>query len=160
MANPLAYTKVLLGSMFGMLKDYLFGGDSFIGYAYLGFKGWIWTWICLILAFFTALFSDKKETGKPIGIKYILLNLLMIFGTSAIVLTSMYVSYTAVGADFIAGVQGRYFIPLFLPFFSCFFQNRCKVPFGRVWINRAGFLVMGGLNLYMIWELVLVAMNL
>lgn len=160
MANPLVYTKVLLGSMFGMLKDYLFGGDSFIGYAYLGFKGWIWTWICLILAFFTALFSDKKETGKPIGIKYILLNLLMIFGTSAIVLTSMYVSYTAVGADFIAGVQGRYFIPLFLPFFSCFFQNRCKVPFGRVWINRAGFLVMGGLNLYMIWELVLVAMNL
>lgn len=160
LANPLAYTKVLLGSMFGMLKDYLSGADSFIGYAYLGFKGWIWTWLCLILAFFTAICSDKKEKRTSIGIKYIVLNLIMIFGTAAIVWTSMYVSYTAVGADSIAGVQGRYFIPLFLPFFSCFFQDKCKVPFSRLWINRAGFLLMGGLNLYMITDLVLIAMNL
>ncbi|MBD5545389.1 MAG: DUF2142 domain-containing protein [Lachnospiraceae bacterium] len=160
LGNPLIYIRVLLGSMFGMMKDYLFGGDSFIGYAYLGFKGWIWTWVCLILAFFTAICSSKEEKRDSIGIKYIVLNLIMILGTAAIVWTSMYVSYTAVGADSIAGVQGRYFIPLFLPFFSCFFQNKCKVPFGKVWVNRIGFFIMGGLNLYMITELVLVAMNL
>lgn len=160
LANPLTYAKVLLGSMFGMFTGYLFGGDSFIGYAYLGFKGWIWTWICLVLAFFTAMCSDKKEKRASIGMKYIVLNLIMIFGTAAIVWTSMYVSYTAVGADSIAGVQGRYFIPLFLPFFSCFFQDKCKVSFSSLWINRIGFFVLGGLNLYMLTELVLVAMNL
>jgi len=48
----------------------------------------------------------------------------MCFGTAAIVYTSMYVSYTAVGADVIEGVQGRYFIPLFLPALSCLFFNR------------------------------------
>lgn len=160
LSNPFTYAKVLLCSMLGMVKDYLFGGDSFIGYAYLGFKSWIWTWLCLLLALFTAVFTDKTETRKPIGVKYIILNLIMIFGTAAIVWTSMYVSYTAVGADTISGVQGRYFIPLFLPFFSCFFQNKCKVPFSKLWINRLGFLVMGGLNLYMITDLILIAMNL
>lgn len=160
LANPLAYTGVLLGSMFGMLKDYLFGGDSFIGYAYLGFKSWIWTWICLAVAFFTAIVSEKNEKRKSIGVKYILLNLLMIFGTSAIVLTSMYVSYTPVGSETIAGVQGRYFIPLFLPFFSCFFQDKCKISLSKLWVNRIGFFVMAGLNLYMITDLVLIAMNL
>lgn len=158
--NPLTYTKVLLGSMFGMLWDYLFGGDSFIGYAYLGFKSWIWTWVCVVVAFFTALFSEKNEKRKSIGVKYILLNLLMIFGTSAIVLTSMYVSYTPVGSETISGVQGRYFIPLFLPFFSCLFQDKCKISFSKLWVNRIGFFVMAGLNLYMITDLVLVAMNL
>lgn len=160
LANPLTYTKVLLGSMFGMLWDYLFGGDSFIGYAYLGFKSWIWTWVCVVVAFFTALFSEKNEKRKSIGLKYILLNLLMIFGTSAIVLTSMYVSYTPVGAEAISGVQGRYFIPLFLPFFSCLFQDKCKISFSKLWVNRIGFFVMTGLNLYMVTDLVLVAMNL
>lgn len=160
LANPLTYTKVLLSSMLGMAKDYLFGGDSFIGYAYLGFKSWIWTWICLALAFFTALFSEKTEKRNFIGIKYIVLNLIMIFGTAAVVWTSMYVSYTPVGDDTISGVQGRYFIPLFLPFFSCFFQNKCKISFSKLWINRVGFFVMAGLNLYMITDFVLIAMNL
>lgn len=160
LSNPLAYTKVLLSSMGGMLWDYLFGGDSFIGYAYLGFKSFLWTWLCLGAAFLTAMFWEKEEKRKTIGVKYILLNLLMIFGTSAIILTSMYVSYTPVGSDTIAGVQGRYFIPLFLPFFSCFFQNKWKLPVSRLWVNRIGFFLMAGLNLYMITDLVLIAMNL
>ena len=45
---------------------------------------------------------------------------LMNFGVVAIVFSSMYISYTAVGSSNILGVQGRYVIPLFLPFLSCF----------------------------------------
>lgn len=54
--------------------------------------------------------------GKTMGA----LTHLMNFGVVAIVFSSMYISYTPVGNPKILGVQGRYVIPLFLPFLSCF----------------------------------------
>ena len=38
---------------------------------------------------------------------------LMVIGTYAITVFALYVSWTSVGAIHIAGVQGRYFLPLF-----------------------------------------------
>ncbi len=164
--NPLEYTVLLLKSMFGMLSGYLFQGRGFAGYAYLGFSHWIWNWILLLTGVFAAVVS--KHTGalrerlevSAIGLKYIILNLIMILGTSAVIWTSMYVSYTAVGNDVIQGVQGRYFIPLFLPFLSCFFQRKREFKIDQLWINRLVFAVCGVLNLYMVYQFVLLAMNL
>ncbi len=36
----------------------------------------------------------------------------------------MYVAYTTPGAERIAGVQGRYFLPLMFPLYLCFSGNR------------------------------------
>lgn len=181
LSNPLNYTVLLLKSMGTMLLDYVTASVPFVGYAYLGFAaGWV-NWLCIILAVVAAIYTSREDQyfvrdehnllrRSAIGMKYIILNLIMCFGVTAIVWTSMYVSYTAVGADVIEGVQGRYFIPLFLPFFSCLFLRRSRQEkrwkLAKLWYRiepsmmyaaLIGIMIL--LNLAMTWQLVISKLN-
>lgn len=168
--NPLTYTRVLLGEMFGMLSNYLtkgfsIGGVPFVGYAYLGTAPFVTNWLLIVLGLFAAMFAGMQERiGKVIGA----LTHLMNFGVAAIVFSSMYISYTAVGSSQILGVQGRYFIPLFLPFLSCFFSMgnnkrlagiRQKVRGEACIYERLIFGILMAVNLFMTWKLVILALN-
>lgn len=158
--NPGTYTLLLLGSMAGMLGNYLFGGSDFFQYGYLGTAPTIATYIVLLLALWLVLVSAKGEKRRGIGWKNIVLILIMILGTSAIVWTSMYASYTTVGADEIRGVQGRYFIPMFLPFAVCFLNSRWESRLQQHNRSRIMFGVMAALNMCMIYALVITGMNI
>ena len=99
----------------------------------------------------------------------------MNFGVAAVVFTSMYVSYTAVGSDKILGVQGRYFIPLFLPFLSWLLAwglGEKSYPWTKKlagWreklhampavYERVIFGVLFVINLCMTWTLIVLKMN-
>lgn len=165
--NPLTYTKVLLKEMFGMLGSYTLFGVPFVGYAYLGTAPFWINWLLILLGVFAAMFTaTKSKLGKGIGA----LTHLMNFGVAAIVFSSMYISYTAVGSSQILGVQGRYFIPLFLPFLSCFFgmgegkENRFAIAKQKLQslpavYERVIFGILGFVNLVMTWQLVILKMN-
>ncbi len=157
--NPGTYTVLLLRSMFGMLADYLFGGSNFFQYGYLGTAPTIATYVVLLIGLWLMLTAAKGESRRGIGWKYIALILIMILGTSAIVWTSMYASYTTVGADEIRGVQGRYFIPMFLPFAVCFLNGKWESRMVRHNRSRIMFGVMTALNFMMIYALVITKMN-
>ncbi len=157
--NPGTYTILLLRSMFGMLGDYLFGGSNFFQYGYLGTAPTIATYVVILLGLWLVLAAAKGEKRKGIGWKYIVLILIMILGTSAIVWTSMYASYTTVGADEIRGVQGRYFIPMFLPFAVCFLNGKWESRLQQHNRGRIMFGVMTVLNFMMIYALVILRMN-
>ena len=117
MSNPLQYAVILLRSMLDMLMDYTVKGNPFVSYGYMGAAGYLTNWLMIALGLFAALFANVKTSiRKGMGA----LTHLMNFGVVAIVFSSMYISYTAVGSSNILGVQGRYVIPLFLPFLSCF----------------------------------------
>ncbi|MCR5654845.1 MAG: DUF2142 domain-containing protein [Lachnospiraceae bacterium] len=174
MHNAVAYASLLLKEMFSMLGDYVLpysktlgvGGIGYVNYAYLGAAPFLVNYLMIAVGICTALTSDiRKRTKEAVGLAGLTkaqkaLTHLMNFGVAAVVFTSMYVSYNAVGADTILGVQGRYFIPLFLPFLSTLFGCRQigneKV---RQYIERGCVIVMIGLNLYMTWSMVVTAMN-
>lgn len=108
--NPLAYLKILLK----FELDYLSMGTAGVmlqGFGYVGigrFYGVVW----LILAVLT--FLDRGENEK----NYIIAKSAGMIGcVVAIVLatTALYISYTAVGANTVAGMQGRYLIPTIYP---------------------------------------------
>ena len=183
LGNPVSYARLLLSSMATMLYQYLACQVPFVGYAYLGFASSIVNWIFILLGIVAALFTSRENQyyvaaseqnlykKSAIGMKNIWLTLLMCFGLSAIIWTSMYVSYTAVGADVIEGVQGRYFIPLFLPFFSCFFLKRSqKENLGKIrkfWYQLEPSVVYGVLifttfiiNMVMTYHMVICKLNL
>lgn len=165
--NPLVYTKVLLKEMFGMLGSYTLFGIPYVGYAYLGTAPFWINWLLILLGLFAAVFAGvKARIGKRIGG----LTHLMNFGVAAIVFSSMYISYTAVGSGHILGVQGRYFIPLFLPFLSCFFAwgqgkekgiaaVRNKLQALPAVYERIIFGILSAVSLYMTWKLVILKMN-
>lgn len=158
-SHPAAYTLLLLESMGGMLWGYLSGKANFFQYGYMGSAPTVFTYVVILLAAWIVLFAPRQERRVGIGVKYIVLNLIMILGTAAIIWTSMYASYTPVGADAISGVQGRYFIPLFLAFFSCFMNGKLESKLSGVGRGRLVFAVMALLNLYMIWNLVIRVIN-
>ena len=177
LGNPLTYTKILLSDMFEMLFRYIdcltpIGKMPFVGYAYLGTAPFFVNWVLMILGFFAALFANvKQKIGKLFGGVTHLMN----FGVAAVVFTSMYVSYTAVGSEQILGVQGRYFIPLFLPFLSCLLAWglgektypwteklagwREKLHGMPAVYERVIFGVLFVVNLCMTWTLIILKMN-
>lgn len=171
LGNPLTYTKILLQDMFGMLFGYL-GKVPYVGYAYLGTTPFFVNWVLIILGVWASMFADVKNAiGKWFGG----LSHLMNFGLTAVIFSSMYVSYTTVGSEHILGVQGRYFIPLFLPFLSCFFAWglgdkayawtrklvgwREKLHAMPAVYERVIFGIMFAVNLWMTWHLVILKMN-
>lgn len=157
--NPFSYAMLLLKSMIQMPVNYLTGSSDFFQYGYLGTAPTILTYVVILLGLWLMIMAPKGEKRKGIGVKNIILNLIMIFGVSAIVWTSMYVSYTSVGADEIRGVQGRYFIPMFLPFAVCFLNGRWESRLSVQNHSRIMFGVMTAINLFMIYTLVITTMN-
>ena len=158
--NPFTYALLLLKSMVQLLGTYLSGGADFFQYGYLGTGSTIFTWIVIVLGLWLALWSAKGVKRRKMPAVSIVLTLIMLLGTSAIVWSSMYVSYTTVGANEIRGVQGRYFIPLFLPFASCFFNNRLESRLGELARRRILYGVMMAVNLFMIYTLVITVINI
>ena len=158
--NPFTYALLLLKSMVQLLGTYLSGGADFFQYGYLGTGSTIFTWIVIVLGLWLALWSAKGVKRWKMPAVSIVLTLIMLLGTSAIVWSSMYVSYTTVGANEIRGVQGRYFIPLFLPFASCFFNNRLESRLGELARRRILYGVMMAVNLFMIYTLVITVINI
>lgn len=168
LGNPLTYTGILLSEMFGMLLGYTLKGVPYVGYAYLGTAPFALNWILILLGSFAALYAPVR---KKVGGAFEGLSHLMNFGVAAVVFTSMYISFTAVGNDRILGVQGRYFIPLFLPFLSCLFGKkgmdrlkgagvfREKLERFPGLYERIIFGVLGAVNLFMTWKLVILSVN-
>lgn len=160
--HPLIYTGVLLKEMFGMLFSYTLGRVPFVTYAYMGTAPFVTNWLLILTGFFAALFAPCRE---KIGKGFVFLSNLMNFGMASILFTSMYISYTAVGSGSIMGVQGRYFIPLFLPFLSCFFALKGVGEWREGLAKQTGlyerilFGIMALVNLSMTLFLVILTIN-
>lgn len=122
--NPFTYLKLLLSSMAGDLLYYLAGRKEFLNYGYLGGLSVGWMWLGTLTLTVAAVFAPEGERRRKLADKYRFLYILMILGVSAVIWTSMYISFTAVGSNTIEGVQGRYFLPLLLPFFYCLMNTK------------------------------------
>lgn len=80
----------------------------------------------------------------------------MVSGMSAVVWTSLYLSFNAVGSRVIEGVQNRYFTPVLFLFFICFMNRRLAWKRSRESYYMILFTVVAGLLLYANWKLLIV----
>lgn len=112
LSKPLEYTKTLLK----FLKTYLSIGsmkDYITNFAYLRSGGLSWLFIAILVI--TSL-TDKCQNDSFKGLGLIrIVSIILFFGISCLIATSMYVAFTAVGSNVIAGCQGRYLTPLLFP---------------------------------------------
>ena len=102
----------------------------------------------LLLAGFV---REKGEDCPVVGKCYKLLLAVMIFGVVCVIWTSLYGTFSVVGAAAIDGVQARYYIPLMLPFLYLFGNRKLVWKGSRVWYYRVLFL--GGRAAQRIWHL-------
>ncbi|MBO4338012.1 MAG: DUF2142 domain-containing protein [Lachnospiraceae bacterium] len=166
-SQPLAYTMLLLGQMKDMLLDYLMRGKGFFQYGYTGAAPMAVTYIVLIAAFilaFTGPSGKRSEVDvslkhKSLSAPIRILTVIMCFGVTCIIWTSMYISFTSVGADTIKGVQGRYFTPLLLPLFLVLSNEKRTGVLSVSNRNRLVLGLMSAVNMIMILVLIIYAMD-
>ncbi len=157
LTDPLRYTQILLKTMGGDFLSYLTGKTNFFNYGYLGGMSGKWVIAGVLILILGAL---RKEESKPfLPSNYRILNAIMIFGLSAVIYTSMYVSYTPVASSVIEGVQARYFIPLLLPFVYVISGKKNLIPIKEKWYSKIVFAFPILANLWSIYWLALRPFN-
>lgn len=161
-ANPIGYAGLLLSTMWEYLFDFGIGTPSLDFMAYLG-KGSMTIPIVIYLVTLTLtsentvyVQNDRKEwisggmTPFFKGVLYFL-----VFGVMCLIWTSMYLSYTEVGKTVMAGVQGRYYIPLLFPVLFALSLNKVNVSWNKVRYSMICSLVSAFIIFYSIWEILI-----
>lgn len=150
LSDPLGYAELLIGQMISWIPQCFIGPDctTFMGgivSGTTGFRGfWIPYFILLLCSCLEPLMRGMRYRMKAMEKLWMLL---MILGSSVLIWTSMYVAFTEPGADSIAGVQGRYFIPLMFPLYLVissllrpFNERLGRTPGGAAKLETAGSL--------------------
>lgn len=108
-SEPLEYTKILLRSLW----QYWSVGNLSVGLAYLGWLGPADHQLPVFFFMLIIVLLDKSQEDVYIATALRRgWTLLLAFGTSAIIGTSMYLSFTPVRSGSIAGFQDRYVVPI------------------------------------------------
>ena len=131
--NPLRYARILIRQMISWIPQCFFAADSttFMGHLVNGYteaKGYWPLYIVLLIC--AILFDGRQASGengdgmwrtaeekRSLSAGERIWIFLMTGGACVLIWTSMYVAFTEPGAKEIAGVQGRYFIPLLYPLY-------------------------------------------
>lgn len=148
LSDPMGYVRILLNFLkryysFEALKEYT------VNFAYLGIGRGAAVFAALMAL--TAL-TDKNEYDRKSYRWYAkAASIALFFGLSVLVATSMYVAFTPVGAQEIAGCQPRYLIPLLFPLLSVIGWSGLKLKFNRTVYNGgilAACAAVGFVNIY------------
>ena len=118
LSHPFRYAGILLRFLgeyisFGMM------GPTLSSYAYLGFSHPFFGTVALFVLLF-CVFTDRRADDayeSMQGVRWI--TVATVFVQVVLIITSLYVGFTPVGADTVMGCQQRYLLPLMLPL--CFF---------------------------------------
>lgn len=146
--NPIAYTYVLLRSLKNSAYDFLLGTSTWLLYGYVGRFPVIFTALTSILLLGTSLVQTKEERKYVLEARWKVLLGIMAFGMASLVWTGLYVTFTKVGANYISGVQGRYYIPFILPLMFVFKNNKLKSNLTTQMYHKIVFSILIFINLY------------
>lgn len=112
--------------------------------------------VVLLLLLLTTLYDKDVAYAKGIQSSWLsrVYVILMYFGGSALVATSMYVAFTAVGLDTIMGCQARYIVPWIYPLLSVWAMNGIKPMIQKkhlYWIATIGSFGVLFINIIMVF---------
>ena len=127
--NPIYYLRVL----YGFYKSYLSIssiGYGFQHYAYMGY-GMFWGIVTLIVVVVAFLDRDEKKSVN-IWIKFS--GIIAGIGSIILATTALYISFTGVGANTVAGMHDRYVFPTIFPILYLL-----GVDGGKHGINKSAF---------------------
>ena len=87
--------------------------------------------IFIILLFFSILIKEKEEEDKVLPGKYKWLLVFTVMVIAFGINLALYLEFTAVGSNFIAGVQSRYYLPVLYLLLGCLITPKIKTTFNR-----------------------------
>lgn len=107
--HPVQYAMMLLKTMADYFLSFSIAGE---GVGMLGHGGIVpyISWIPLVLS--GVALTERNEGTRRLSKKEKTVVAFTLFVVTAFIWTAMYLSFTPVGSDYFAGVQGRYFLPV------------------------------------------------
>ena len=151
LTQPIEYAKILFNFMVNYINPINAGGFM-TSFAYLGSVNGFF--LLLTLLIFVAI-TDKNNFDKESSSFKIksLMGMTYIF-TVSLICTALYVAFTAVGSETIAGVQPRYLTPLILPLLYVFGHSYAN-PINKNIYNTVIFAVLAAATLAGTWDLII-----
>lgn len=107
LGNPMGYVRILIGSVTERLPVYLL---QIVGR--FGWNAILMPLLAYPLAAVMLIAAIMSGLGQRFGVGQRLWWLAIVLGVALLVETAMYLTATPLGADYIQGTQGRYFLPL------------------------------------------------
>lgn len=137
------YLNICVNFVLKTLPSYFEGPIGNFAYSGMFSVGIIYA-VTISLFLLAVIDNDENSYNmKLLGKGYLLLCIILSWGLT---ITSLYLSFTPVGAQSIAGVQGRYFAPLLFPMFLLFRTNKIKNSFDSLKLNcvliTSGFIMV------------------
>ena len=144
LADPVRYTGVLLQSLWTVI-----GPESANGLlTHFGYLGLMPNYYLYLILLAVITFTDKSaadtELSRRVGTRGFFQ--LLLFGIVCLIGTSMYVVYTPVGADGIAGFQCRYILPVLYPAMKLMGSGRIRNDMNPSLYNGIMFAAIGYVN--------------
>lgn len=136
--DPLRYAGILANFLSGYLSiEYSATYTNHLGYLGVSTLG-----VLPLVALLLVAVTDSGPLNYSYAkVRYKIGALSLLVGTAALMASALYVSFTAVGSETVAGCQGRYLLPLVVPFLALFFCSRINNENLRPRYNLAVLLV-------------------
>ena len=146
--HPLKYFRLLVENIFGWQAPYYLGNRVWTNFAYAGkYTGTGMYLVPLVFAFIALTqgsredLAGRKTKALKIG------SVVLMFLSQCLVWTALYLAFNNVGAERIAGVQGRYLIPFAFWMIFLFFNKKIHCSIGELTYRR----ILSGIGVFILF---------
>lgn len=152
----LGYLQILFTNIFTSLPKMIFGRDVFSVQGHLADSPF--TWFAMGLALYTVVTDTRTTVQTELRLWQKVWIFFMLGGSVLLVWTSMYIAFTVPGQVVIAGVQGRYYLPILYLLYLLPNSRLVVARMKNMWYHTGVLAASAGLLLATMWTTVLVPM--
>lgn len=154
LANVLAHPFEYMETLVNFLKKYLSLKQVSESMTYLAYYGnGVFSGITFLTLFAVACLDKKNKNASYTAAKF--MGVLGCLAAVCLCATAMYIAYTPVGASTIKGCQGRYLLPVVLPFLLCATPRRVHNHMDENWFAMVPMLVMTSTLMMSIYQMII-----
>lgn len=152
------YLQILFYNIFANLPKMVFGKDIFSVQGHLA--DCPYTWFAMGLVAYVVITDTRITTQSFLKLGQKFWIFLMLGASILLVWTSMYIAYTVPGQVVIAGVQGRYYLPILYLLYLLVNSRLVVARMKNMWYHTGVLAASAGLLLATVWVTVIVTMCL
>jgi uncharacterized membrane protein len=150
------YLQILFYNIFANLPKMVFGKDIFSIQGHLADSPY--TWFAMGLVAYTVITDTRTTAQTELKLWQKFWIFLMLGASVLLVWTSMYIAYTVPGQVVIAGVQGRYYLPILYLLYLLVNSRLVVAHMKNMWYHTGVLAASAGLLLTTMWMTVIVPM--
>ncbi|HIQ73542.1 MAG TPA: DUF2142 domain-containing protein [Candidatus Cottocaccamicrobium excrementipullorum] len=150
------YLKILFANLIPAMPKMLFGRDIFSVQGHLADSPF--TWLAMGLAGYAVVTDTRSSVGRGLKLGQKIWIFLMAGGCALLIWTSMYIAYTEPGRVVIAGVQGRYYLPILFLVYLTLNSRLIIARTKNIWYHTGVLAISTVLLLATLWQTVIAPM--